>query len=107
MDYLAAADLAIQPSIIEASNQVMKEAAIVDVPCMACHGIGDFDEMIEHGYDGLLVSKDNAIEEMCVVIREYYPRKDELKAMGKRMKQKVLDKFNVENVIDKYLALAE
>lgn len=107
MDYVAAADLLIHPSVIEASNQVVKEAALLDTPCMACRGIGDFDEIITDRENGFLVSKENTVTEMSEIIREYYGKKDQLKEIGKRLKKQVLNKFSIETVIEKYLELAE
>jgi glycosyltransferase involved in cell wall biosynthesis len=106
MDYVEAADLLVHPSVIEASNQVVKEAAILEKPSVVCSGIGDFDEYIVHKQNSFLVSKENTLDEMCEIVREYYYKKGELKKMGARLKEKVLCKFNIEKVADEYLGAA-
>jgi len=105
MNYLAAADLLLCPSLIEASNQVVKEAALLQKPAVVCSGIGDFDEYFRHGENGFLVSQENTTEEMYSVIKSYYNRKNDLETMGKKMKKEVLERFDIRNITDKYLHL--
>lgn len=102
MDYVAAADLVLHPSVIEASNQIVKEAALLGKPAVVCRGIGDFDEYFIHRQNGLLVSKENTGEEMYALVKEYYNKKEELAAMGERMKKVVLNRFDVRNISEAY-----
>jgi glycosyltransferase involved in cell wall biosynthesis len=106
MDYVAAADLLLHPSVIEASNQVVREAAILEKPCIVCNDVGDFNEYIIDKQNSFLVTKENTLEEMCGIVREYYYKKDELKKMGARLKEQVLCKFSIENVVEEYLQMA-
>lgn len=106
MDYVAAADLVLHPSIIEASNQVVREAAILEKPCIVCDGVGDFNEYIINKQNSFLVAKENTLNEMCDVVREYYNKKEELKKIGTRFKEEVLKKFGIENVVEEYLQVA-
>jgi glycosyltransferase involved in cell wall biosynthesis len=106
-DYVMAADLLLHPSIIEASNQVVRELGSLEKPVIACHGVGDFDEYIIPGENSFLVSKENTVSEMSDIIREYYYKKDELRQMGKRFRDTVLSKFSIGKVVDGYLELAD
>jgi glycosyltransferase involved in cell wall biosynthesis len=106
MDYVAASDLLLHPSVIEASNQAVREASILEKPCIVCSNVGDFDEYIIDRQNSFLVTKENTLEEMCGIVREYYYKKDDLKKMGIRLKEQVLRKFNIENVVEEYLRVA-
>jgi hypothetical protein len=39
-------------------------------------------------------------------VREYYNKKDELKEIGIRFKERVLKKFGIENIVEEYLRVA-
>jgi len=107
MNYVAAADVLIHPSVIEASNQIVKEAGYLEKTSIVCHGVGDFDEYIVDRENGFLVSKENTVSEMTAIVREYYFKKDELKKMGTKLKQDVLQKFDIEKVVEQYLKVAK
>lgn len=107
MDHLAASDLLIHPSISEASNQVVKEAAILNKPSIVCSEVGDFDDYIEHKKNGLLVSKENCLDSMYNLIKEYYYKQNELKNMGQEINAVVKSKFNISAVGLAYLRLAD
>jgi glycosyltransferase involved in cell wall biosynthesis len=107
MDYASAAELLLLPSIIESSNQVVRELAHIGKTCIVCSGIGDFDEYIEHGKNGFLVSKENTADEMFQIIKEYYNKKEELVQMGAQLQEKVYSKFGIATVADQYLMAAE
>ncbi len=104
-DYLGVTDLLVNPSIIESSNQVVKEAALLSKPSIVCRGIGDFDEYFVHRENGFLVSKDDTANEMKDIIVEFYNKKDQLKQLGDKMKKEVLQRFDITAVVNQYLAL--
>lgn len=103
MDYVAAAELLLHPSVIEASNQVVREAGILEKPCIVCKGVGNFDEYFVHRENGFLVSKENTMSEMSDIVKEYYNKKDQLKQIGTRFRKQVLDKFSIDKIVDEYL----
>jgi glycosyltransferase involved in cell wall biosynthesis len=107
MDHLATADLLLHPSISEASNQVVKEAAFLSIPSVVCKGVGDFEEYIVNEKNGFLVDKENALNEMVSIIQNYYSNKGQLKSMGEKIRAEVLTRFAIEPVCDKYLELAK
>lgn len=107
MDYLEASDLLIHPSISEASSQVVKEAAILNKPSIVCNEVGDFDEYMIHKKNGFLVSKENCLDSMYELVKEYYYKKTELKNMGREINTVVKSKFDINPVGLAYLQLAE
>ncbi len=105
MNYVEASDLLLQPSISEASNQVVKESGILKKTSIVCKHVGDFDEYILHKQNGFLVSKDDTANEMYTLVKEYYHKKDELEKMGANLKFIVHQKFNIQNISTSYLNL--
>src|SRR5690606_11812436 len=59
INYMAAADVVVHTSDSEASNSVIKEAGILEKLIIACADVGDFDDYIENGKNGFLISKEN------------------------------------------------
>jgi glycosyltransferase involved in cell wall biosynthesis len=106
MDHLSASDLLLHPSITEASNQVVKEAAWLYKPSIVCKGVGDFDEYIVHEVNGFSVNKNNVVNEMTELIERYYRRKEELKIIGERIHSEVLNRFAIDRVCEQYIKLA-
>jgi glycosyltransferase involved in cell wall biosynthesis len=103
VNYIAASNILIHPSITEASNQVVKEAAIQNVPSVVCEGVGDFDEYIINEKTGLKVSKENAKDEMYEVMVRFYSNKENLINIGKQANLAVRAKFDIKIVSERYL----
>ncbi len=106
MNHLAAADILVQPSESEASNQVVKEAAILEKPSIVCAGVGDFDEYVIHKVSGFVVPKEDPREEVCSVLRECYQHKEDMESIGRNIREAVLKKFTISSVVGEYLQLA-
>lgn len=107
MDYVSAADLVLHPSLIEASNQLVREAAVQGKTSIVCDGIGNFNEYIVDRVNGFLVSQENTLGEMILILKEFYNKKDELEKMGQRLKEQVLSQFAIGNIAEEYLKVAE
>ncbi|MFI5203017.1 MAG: glycosyltransferase family 4 protein [Flavobacteriales bacterium] len=107
INHMAAADLLIQPSMSEASNQVVKEAAMLSIPSVVCNGVGDFDEYVVNEVNGFTVNIDQAAKGIVDVVKKYYSRKEELKNIGAKARIEVLRKFDINEVGPKYLQLME
>jgi glycosyltransferase involved in cell wall biosynthesis len=93
MNFMAAADLLIHPSITEASNSVVKELSLLGKAVAVQRGVGDFDEYIVDGENGFLLSKETAAQEFEALIRKAYEDKDLLVRVGENLR-KVVDKFS-------------
>jgi len=106
MDHLSAADLLIHPSFTEASNQVVKEAALLFKPSVVCKNVGDFEEYIINQQNGFLVDQNNLVNEMTEVIEKYYSKAEDLKKFGSNIHDAVLTRFSIDPVCDQYIELA-
>lgn len=102
LDYMAAADLFIHPSLLESSCISLKEAALVNLPSVVCSGIGDFDEVIKNRENGFIVDQDNFIDETVAIIKEFRNDHEALNAIGKQIEHTVRERFEIKNVVDYY-----
>ncbi|MEP2668347.1 MAG: glycosyltransferase family 4 protein [Cyclobacteriaceae bacterium] len=105
MDYFAAADLVVHFSISEASNSAIKEAAWVGTSAAVCTGVGDFDEYIKHGINGMLLNKENPGKDFIDCIKNVLEKKYSLSEMGRQLMIDVVSRFDIKNVIDHYKKL--
>lgn len=108
LDYMKAADLLIHPSITEASNNVVKEIALMGKAVAVCKGVGDFDEYIQSGVNGYQL--DIAAPEVDAekVIKEVYADPNRLLTLGAELKKTVLTKFKDNTLpLQKYTELID
>jgi len=102
LDYIAASDFLIHPSVLESSCVVVKEAGLVEKPVIVCGGIGDFDDYILQGRNGFVVRKDHFIEDASEIINANVNRGERLNELGQRLRDDVLERFDIRNIIHKY-----
>jgi len=102
LDYLAAADFLIHPSVLESSCVVVKEAGLVERPVIVCQGIGDFDDYIRHCETGFLVRKEHFVEDASEIILTNLTNPKMLKEMGQRLRDDVLKRFDIGRVLSQY-----
>lgn len=106
VNYMAASDLLIHPSLIEASNSAVKEMGMLEKAVAVCENIGDFSDYIIHKKNGYLMSIDNTSEDIENIIVEVYRNPEILSQLGKQLRQDILTKFSVSsNVLSKYQML--
>ena len=105
MDYFAAADLVVHFSLSEASNSAIKEAAITDTTVAVCNDVGDFDDYIIHGENGIILDRDNPGKSLIEAMDKIMVGEYNLSDLGKRLHQHVISKFDISNVIHIYKAL--
>ena len=94
INYMAAADILIHPSLIEASNSVVKEMALLKKAVAVCEGIGDFSDYIEQGTTGFLMDQGQTEKDLKHLISSIYNNQKELKRMGSALRRIVLEKFS-------------
>lgn len=102
LDYMAAADFLIHPSISESSCISLKEAGIVSLPAIVCKGVGDFDEVIEHNRNGFLVDKNEFVKSSVLIVKNYLANKDAFKLIGKNLRATIFDKFDIKKTAPYY-----
>lgn len=106
IDYMAACDLMIHPSLSDASNSAVKEMGLLSKTVAVCSQVGDFDEYIINEVNGFLMSPINTEVEIESIIRKAYFSNNLLMKFGENLKEKVFLKFNRSKVIvDAYLKL--
>lgn len=107
LDYMAASDLLVHPSLTEASSNVVKEMALLGETALVCSGVGDFDDYIEHGRNGFLVPRTTDGSEIADILREVHRAPEALEAMGSALRAAVLERFSVTpERVARYLELA-
>lgn len=105
IDYIAAADFLIHPSILESSCVVIKEAGIVQKPVIVCRHIGDFDDYLVDGYNGFLVDKNRFVAEAVHLITTYRHDINMLEMIGKRLSLDIQRLFDITTVFPQYRKL--
>ncbi|MEI2755990.1 MAG: glycosyltransferase family 4 protein [Chitinophagaceae bacterium] len=107
IDYLAAADLIVHPSITEASSSLIKEAGLVKKPVIVCSGVGDFDQYIENEKNGYLTKGDKEAVEFEKYIRVVYDNPEKAIEIGNALHHTVVNEFSAnEKTIAAYLSKA-
>lgn len=98
LEYMAASDVLLHPSVLESSCISIKEAAIVNLPVVVCRGVGDFDEVIHHEVNGFLVDKNNFVEEASALVLRYITDPYKFKETAARLQETVCDLFDIEKI---------
>lgn len=94
INYMAAADLLIHPSLTEASNNVVKELALMEKGVAVCRDVGDFNDYIRDGENGYMIDRGNLAGSIEQIIRKAYSNKEQLRGMGAELKKDVLELFS-------------
>jgi len=94
VNYMMAADLLIHPSVTEASNNVVKEMALLEKTVAVCRRVGDFSDYIEDHRNGYFLESDTIEQGVESVIRDAYNDPGKLKSMGEELKKDVLRRFS-------------
>ncbi len=94
INYMQAADLLIHPSVTEASNNVVKEMALLEKTAAVCRNVGDFNDYIEANRNGYFLDPANLEAGIEAAIRNAYADPARLKKMGEELKTDVLKRFS-------------
>jgi glycosyltransferase involved in cell wall biosynthesis len=105
INYLSIIDFLLHPSIAESSNQVIKEAGLVNKPVIVCKGIGDFDEYLVDGYNAFLVNKESFVEETFNIIIENKNYKKKLNLIGENLHKTIINRFSINKAMTIYQLL--
>jgi len=101
LTFMAAADFIIHPSISESSSIVVKEAGLVKRPCIACRGVGDFDEYMVHEKNGFLVNQETFVIDTFNIIKSKHQDHLLLNEIGENLNNDILRLFEVSRAIEK------
>jgi glycosyltransferase involved in cell wall biosynthesis len=105
IDYMAAADLMLHPSLTEASNSAVKEMALLGKTSIVCDGVGDFSDYFVNGKNGYLIPAVDSDQHIEKILTDLYGNKCALQELGDDLRSTVLSRFSIspENV-EKYIA---
>ena len=104
IDYMAASDFLVHPSVLESSCVTVKEAALVGLPVIVSKGIGDFDDYLEHGVNGFALG-DQFATQAAEIISQY--RNTDMSSMTGLLYKRVVELFDIRNVASEYQKLNE
>lgn len=102
MDYMAAADFLVHPSVSESSCISIKEAGLAGLPPIVCRSVGDFDEIIQDGENGFLVGRDEFVKSAVSIIQNYAKNKSRYRAMGEKLRATINERFDIQKVAPYY-----
>ena len=95
------ADIYIQPSFYENLANATIEAAAMELPVVSSD-VGGQSEIVDHGITGILVPPNN-IEAMAEAIETLINDPEKRIEMGKKGRQKVLEKFTIEREVNEWV----
>ena len=105
LEYIAAGDFFLHPSLLDSSCVAVKEAGLVSKPVIVCKGIGDFEDYIINGKNGFAVNQESFSEEATDIIVKHQKEAEYLKVVGMNLKRDVLGLFSIENILPYYTSL--
>ena len=94
VNYMAAADLLIHPSLTEASNNVVKEMGLLQKGVAVCRNVGDFNDYITEDRNGYFLEREDLSGSLESVIRDAYAQPDKLKRCGAELRKDVFKHFS-------------
>jgi glycosyltransferase involved in cell wall biosynthesis len=94
VNYMAAADLLIHPSLTEASNNVVKEMGLLQKGVAVCRNVGDFNDYIIENRNGYFLERDNLKPTIEKAIRDAYTHPEKIKSFGAELRKDVLKRFS-------------
>lgn len=97
VDYYAASDMLIHPSLTEASNNVVKEIGYLGKAVAVCEGVGDFSDYIQDGVNGYLMYRSHLRPDIEKTLRHAYDHPEQLSGMGEKLRHDVIRLFGDSN----------
>ena len=94
INYMAASDMLIHPSVTEASNNVVKEMGLLEKAVAVCRNVGDFSDYVIEDKNGYLLDSDNLVSTIELAIRDACNQPQKLKRFGAALKTDVLKHFS-------------
>ena len=101
-DYMACCDLQVHLSESEASNNVVKEFALLGKPSIICKNVGDFEDYCNNENSYLIKKYFDLVDLKSIVVQIINNKKD-LVRKGEKIRSTVKSIFSIDNVITKYL----
>jgi glycosyltransferase involved in cell wall biosynthesis len=106
-DYIASCDVFVHLSSTEASNSAVKEVGLCRKPVIVCHGVGDFEDYIEHGSNGFLVDREAPAAETLQLLKQLASGEIDREKTGEALYRTIHETFDIEKVAPRYTELLE
>ena len=100
INFMAASDILVQPSLTDASNSVAKEMALLEKIIMVTEHVGDYSDYVSDGVNGFLIPAVRPEVKIRDIIMAVYDNKEKYHTLGIRLKEDVTRMFGVENSRD-------
>ena len=94
VNYMAASDMLIHPSVTEASNNVVKEMGLLRKAVAVCRNVGDFNDYIVDGKNGYFLDNNRLPETIELAMRDAYDNPEKMKQFGEALREVVLRQFS-------------
>lgn len=102
--YLCAADIFVLPSLAEGLSNSLLEAMSMGLPCIASRVSGSVEVLGEGDERGLLIDPGD-IEQLAEAIVRLASNPDWASRMGLRARERIIEKYDMFAVVDKYISL--
>lgn len=102
IDILRGSDVAVLSSKTEGLPMVLLEAMGAGVPCIAT-AVGGIPQLLSNGV-GVVVPPQNS-EVLADAIKSAFRNRAELKELGNRARQRTVENYDIDRVVDRYLAI--
>jgi glycosyltransferase involved in cell wall biosynthesis len=97
IDYMAASDVLIQPSLTDASNSVAKEMALLEKIIIVSDTVGDYSDYIKDGENGYLLPTNHPQEQLKSIIINIYENINKHYIFGVKLKNDILKLYSMDN----------
>jgi glycosyltransferase involved in cell wall biosynthesis len=94
INYMAAADMLMHPSVTEASNNVAKEMGLLEKGVAVCRNVGDFSDYIAENRNGYFLESNHLQQTIESSVRDAYNNPGKLKRYGQELKKDVFKHFS-------------
>ena len=94
VNYMAAADILMHPSMTEASSNVVKEMGLLQKAVAVCRNVGDFNDYIVEGKNGYFLENEDLPGSIERIIRDAYQHPGKLEQLGMALNKDVIRRFN-------------
>jgi glycosyltransferase involved in cell wall biosynthesis len=102
VDILKGTDVVVLSSKTEGLPMVLIEAMAAGVPCVAT-AVGGIPQLLSDGAGVVVPAKDS--ESLAGAIKDLYENRDRLKEIGPRARQRIVEGYDIDHVVDCYLSV--
>ncbi|MBA3663520.1 MAG: glycosyltransferase [Bacteroidetes bacterium] len=97
VNYMAACDLLIQPSLSDASNSAAKEMSLFGKPVAVSNNVGDYNDYVKDNVNSYLIPVSDSSRHIKNIILHAYNNPQKLIVMGELLKKEVISRFDASH----------